>query len=109
MVIESRRSALQGVLIQATKTSQDSHGWDNRVSSMDSGMGFYAPVTAEPFGLTMHPAQCGCEGCCQEGISARPGLGDLNPFSKMPLGKYAPALALIGLGAAFYLYAKHKR
>jgi hypothetical protein len=113
MVIQSRRSPLQGVLIQPTRISQDTHGWDNRQSSLESGIGFYAPITALPFGTTMHPEQCGCEGCRQEGVAAMQGLGDdpENPPTAESTTSQALTLAKYALliGAAYFVYREIKK
>ena len=93
VLLGSRRSPLQGALIQPTKISQETEGWDGQGGTF----GFNAPITAEPFGETMFPDRFNYE---QEGLVSR-GLGEGQAQAAS-----APAYLkwLIYLGAAYLIY-----
>lgn len=52
---------------------------------------------ALPFGTSMHPFGCGCEGCKQEGIVAMQGMGATASLPKWTLPAAAAALAALYL------------
>jgi hypothetical protein len=97
VLLGSRRSPLQGALIQPTHFSQETEGWDRQGGTF----GWNAPVTAEPFGAAMHPDRFSYD---QEGLVSR-GLGADQVASGSGVNYLKWALII---GAAYLVYREVK-